>query len=201
MIYVMQQLVINLKIADKYATIDSTEGSSECPPLGGQNAKPVPTNMTALSNYVKGMNPRAFQSQGCTQDNQDTGPPSSTRRNASALAYGVLLISCDKEPDLLVNQISYKWARYGNHLKIKELQAVETSTPFAIYFVYPLTHRQTLIDEQRDILKAAQKQMHAEDYFIENDLPIQWGYRPLPLCTLKMNVSRIPKHSEPVNMA
>jgi hypothetical protein len=43
--------------------------------------------------------------------------------------------------------------------------------------------------------------MHEEDYFIEHDLPIQWGYRPIPLCSLKMNVPRIPKHSEPSNMA
>jgi hypothetical protein len=72
------------------------------------------------------------------------------------MAYGVLSISCDKDPVHLINQISYEWARYGNHLKIKELQAVETSMPFTIYFVYALMHRQTLIDEQRDILKAAQ---------------------------------------------
>jgi hypothetical protein len=201
MIYVMQQLILNLKIADKYATINSTEDSPDCPPLGGENSTAVPTNMTALSNYVKGMNPRAFQSQGRAQENQDAGPPSASRRVNSALAYGVLSLSSDKDPDLLITQIAYEWARYGNHLKIKELQAIETSTPFAVYFVYALTHRQTLINEQRDILHAAQKLMHQEDYFIDHDLPMQWGYRPLPLCSLKMNVPRIPKHSEPANMA
>ena len=86
-------------------------------------------------------------------------------------------------------------------MKIKELQAVETITPFAIYFVYALTHRQTLIDEQRDIFKLAQQQMHKEDYFLDRDLPLNWGYRSLPLCSLRTNVPRIPKHSEPTNMS
>ena len=43
--------------------------------------------------------------------------------------------------------------------------------------------------------------MNEEDYFIEHDLPINWGYQPLPLCSLRTNVPRIPKHSEPVNMS
>ena len=86
-------------------------------------------------------------------------------------------------------------------MKIKELQAVETITPVAIYFVYALTHRQTLIDEQREIFKEAQKRMHETDYFLDHDLPMNWGYKPLPLCSLRTNVPRIPKHSEPVNMA
>jgi hypothetical protein len=74
-------------------------------------------------------------------------------------------------------------------------------TPYAIYFVYALTHRQTLINEQRDIFKLAQQKMNEEDYFIHQDLPINWGYKPLPLCSLRTNVPRIPKHSEPVNMS
>jgi hypothetical protein len=202
MVYTMEQLVLNLKIADEWATVDPTDEASDGPSIGGQTTKPVPTNMTALSNYVKGLNPRAFQSQGTTsQEAQDTGPPVNSRRAGSSQAYGVISISCDKDPESLVNQISYEWARFGNHLKIKELQAIETSTPFTIYFVYALSHHQTLIDEQQEILKAAQKQIHNEDYFIEHDLPIRWGYCPLPLCSLRMSIPRIPKHSEPTNVA
>ena len=67
--------------------------------------------------------------------------------------------------------------------------------------MYALTHRQTLIDEQKDIFKEAQARMHKEDYFLDRDLPIRWGYCPLPLCSLRMNVPQIPKHSEPTNMS
>lgn len=198
MVFAIQQLILNLKIAEKTAIINPTDADSEDPPLGGLSTSPVPTNMTALSNYIKGLNPRSFQSNKTSQDAQamDTSTP---RR--SALAYGVISISCDKDPELLVNQISYEWARFGTQMKIKELQAVETITPVAIYYVYALTHRQTLIDEQRDIFKEAQKKMHEADYFLDHDLPMNWGYKPLPLCSLRTNVPRIPKHSEPVNMA
>ena len=196
--FAIQQLLLNLKIADKHATLNPTEDDSDDPALGGQSSSPVPTNMTALSNYIKGLNPRSFQTNGKTpQENQDATP--SSRR--PALAYGVISISCDKDPTLLVNQISYEWARFGTQMRIKELQAVETITPYAIYFVYALTHRQTLIDEQRDIFKLAQQKMNEEDYFLDHDLPINWGYKPLPLCSLRTNVPRIPKHSEPANMS
>ena len=198
MVFAIQQFLLNLKIADKKAIINPTDDDSEDPPLGGQSPAPVPTNMTALSNYIKGLNPRSFQTNKTSQETPESDSNSSRR---SILAYGVISISCDKDPELLVNQISYEWARFGNQMKIKELQAVETITPVAIYYVYALTHRQTLIDEQRDIFKEAQKRMHETDYFLDHDLPMNWGYRPLPLCSLRTNVPRIPKHSEPVNMA
>jgi hypothetical protein len=200
MVFVMQQLIVNLKIADKHAVINPADDSPDDPPIGGDTANPVPTNMTALSNYVKGLNPRAFQSSNrSSTDNAEVG--STSTRRSSSQAYGVISVSCDKDPLLLINQISYEWARFGNYMRVKELQAIETSTPFAVYYVYSLSHRQTLIDEQRDILKCAQKQMHKEDYFLDRDLPMRWGYCPLPLCSLRMNVPRIPRHSEPVNMS
>jgi hypothetical protein len=107
MVFAIQQFLINLKISDKLATINPIDTLSGGPPLGGRSSTPVPTNMMALSNYIKGLNPRAFQTNRRTsQDPQDLthGP---TRRT-SALAYGVISISCDKDPELLVNQISYE---------------------------------------------------------------------------------------------
>jgi len=199
MIFAIQHLISNLKIADKFSVLNPVDDTGE-PPLGGQTNNPVPTNMTALSNYIKGLNPRAFQASNrpTSASTEDIG---TTTRRPSSLAYGVISIACDKDPELLINQISYEWARFGMHLKIKELQAVEMITPFAIYYVYALTHKQTLIDEQKEILRAAQKLMHHEDYFIDRDLPMRWGYSPLPLISLRMNVPRIPKHSEPTNMS
>jgi hypothetical protein len=92
----------------------------------------------------------------------------------STLAYGVIPLSCDKDQGQLINQISYEWAKFGNSIKVKELQAVETVTPFQIYYVYLLTHHHTLINKQQDILKTAQDQMHKEeeDYFLNRDLPL-----------------------------
>jgi hypothetical protein len=138
MAYAIQQLIVNLKIADKYAVINPAKDPSEEPSLGGISGTPAPSNMTALSNYVKGLNPRAFQLRSGATDAQDTPGPAGTCRS-SAQAYRVISISCDKDPALLINQISYEWARFGHYLKIKELQVIETSTPYAIYFVYALT--------------------------------------------------------------
>jgi hypothetical protein len=185
MVFAIQQLLLNMKIADKTATINPTDDDSEDPPLGGTSSSPVPSNMTALSNYIKGLNPRSFQTSKSPQESSESESYTSRR---SVLTYGVISISCDKDPELLVNQSSYEWARFGNQMKIKELQAVETITPVAIYFVYALTHRQTLIDEQREIFKEAQKRMHETDYFFDHDLPMNWGYKPLPLCSLRTNV-------------
>ena len=62
MIYVIQQLLINLKIADKTACLLPTELSPDDPPFGGLLNQKIPTNMTLLSNYITGLNPRAFLS-------------------------------------------------------------------------------------------------------------------------------------------
>jgi hypothetical protein len=200
MVYATQKLIVNLKIADKFAVFNPAEDTGE-PSLGGQTSNPVPTNMTALSNYIKDLNPCAYHATNRASQDASELKTGTTSRRSSSIAYGVISIACNKDPKLLINQISYKWARYGNHLIIKELQAVETITPFAIYYMYALTHRQTPIDEQKEILKAAQTLLHQEDYFIERDLPIRWGYSPIPLCSLLMNVPQIPKHSEPTNMS
>jgi hypothetical protein len=168
-VFAIQQLILNLRITDKTAVLNPTEDSPDDPPIGGMTSNNVPQNMTALSNYVSGLNPRSFQAQSRPQDHIEPGTP--TSRRTSSITYGVISLSCDKDPGTLINQISYEWARFGSYLKVKELQAVETITPFQIYYVYSLTHRQTLIDEQREILRAAQDRMHQEDYFVTRDLP------------------------------
>lgn len=61
----------------------------------------------------------------------------------ATLAYGVIAISCNRETALLINQVSYEWARLGGYIMIKVLQVVATETPFQIYFVYSLMHHQT----------------------------------------------------------
>ncbi len=198
-VYAIQQLILNLKIADKMAVLNLMDDSQEDPLIGGASPNNVPQNMTALRNYVTGLNPCSFQTTSRPLDRPEMGAASS-RWPSPSVAYGVISISCDKDPETLINQLSYEWARFGSYLKIKELQAVETITPFQIYFVYSLTHCQTLIDEQREILRIAQDKMHQEDYFVTRDLPRRWGYCFLLLCSLRMNVPRIPKHSEPVIM-
>jgi hypothetical protein len=57
MVFAIQQLLHNMKIADKKAIINTTNDDSDDPPLGGTSFTPVPSNMTALSNYIKGLNP------------------------------------------------------------------------------------------------------------------------------------------------
>jgi hypothetical protein len=131
----------------------------------------------------------------------DMGNLVTSKKASCTLVHGVIAVSCNKDLETLVNKISNEWACYGSYIKLKELQAVETVNPYQIYFVYLLTHRQTLVDEKGDILKAAQVKMHQEDYFVSQDLPLHWGFCPLPLCNLHINISWIPKHSKTVNMA
>ena len=86
MVYAIQQLLLNMKLADKNATLNPTEDTMEEPPLGGPSAHPVPTNMTALSNYIKGLNPKAFQSSQANQEQQEPARSGNTRRSPSSQA-------------------------------------------------------------------------------------------------------------------
>lgn len=104
-------------------------------------------------------------------------------------------------PEALVNQLSSEWVQYGSYLKPKELEVIETETPFEVYFVYSLTHKQTLIDEHVDILKHAKEKIHWCDYFLDQGLPINGGYRPIPHFNIHTNVPHIPNHFESTNMS
>jgi hypothetical protein len=57
MVYAIQQLIINLNNADKTAVLNSVEHSSDDPPIGDTSSHNVPSNMTALSNYMTCLNP------------------------------------------------------------------------------------------------------------------------------------------------
>jgi hypothetical protein len=46
-VYAIQQLILNLKIADKTAILNPTEDNPDAPPIGGNTTHKVPQNMTA----------------------------------------------------------------------------------------------------------------------------------------------------------
>jgi hypothetical protein len=56
MVFSIQQLLLNVKIAEKTATLNPSDESPEDPPIGGISNNMVPINMTALRNYIKGLN-------------------------------------------------------------------------------------------------------------------------------------------------
>jgi hypothetical protein len=111
MIFAIQQLPLNLKIADKTACLQPSKNSPDNPLLGGHSNHKVPTNMTSLSSYVIGPNPRAFQSS--SRQPQDTAPgiQITPRCSSSPMVYGVISISCDKTQ----NSLSTRYLKNGQN--------------------------------------------------------------------------------------
>jgi hypothetical protein len=103
-VYAIQQLVVNLMIADKHAVLHHAEDPSMESTIGGAGGNAVPTNMTTLSNYVKGFNPKPFANNHSyeSQGSQIRG------RCQDNLIYGWITISCNKDPESLMQQLSYK---------------------------------------------------------------------------------------------
>jgi len=129
-VYAIQQLVVNLMIADKHAVILHAEDPSLDSSIGGAGGNAVPTNMTALSNYVKGFNPKPFSN---NHPYEPQGGQARGRRQGN-LVYGWISISCDKDPEALTQQLSYEWSKFGNRICVKELQSGSTLTAFIVWY-------------------------------------------------------------------
>jgi hypothetical protein len=108
----LKQLLTNLHIGDPTACI-LPHGDPDGIPIGPGGVK-VPENMTALSNYCKGFNPKAFQTKsggggGDRLDSLGEGTNSGGGKgnNNKSTAYFLFRLGCNKDPSELITQVSY----------------------------------------------------------------------------------------------
>ena len=85
----------------------------------------------------------------------------------------MFFVSCDKEPNALMGQISFKYKRYVNYIKVKNFQTVDTAKPIAIYNIYSLNNKATVQKEFIMCLQMVQERIDCKNSFkeTEQDLP------------------------------
>ena len=201
MIHAIKELHNNLKIGDPQVWI--CLGDDVNKDGIGEGGVKVPTNMTSLCNYCIGLSPKIFQSKGTQNQNQEEegdnldslGGDSSNKKKKSkrntTVAYFQLRISCNKDPFLLVSQVSFEWGKFGTFFCKKELQAMDTGTHFCFYFLYSFSTKSVLCEEFLGLLKKAQENM-LED-LVCYDFPLDYLTDQIPEFNFRQNVPKIPK--------
>jgi hypothetical protein len=202
--FALKQLLTNFHIGDPTACLLNHSDLTGIH-IGPGGIK-VPKNMTALTNYCKGFNPKAFQtnSGGGGGDNLDSLGETGTRSNGgggggnkkknNAIAYFLFILASNKEPRELVNQVSYEWGKFGPHARVKELQSMETETIYCIFFLFSQTSKSLLMEELKRIFKAIQDDMFDSEYHINDDsCAYHWAVQAIPEFNLRSQVPKLPR--------
>ena len=168
----MKELHKNLLIGDDFVWIVREDK----PEVGiGQGGVKIPTNMTEMCNYTLSLNPRIFVMKGTAKLNDQSdkldvigGPASkgSSKRNTT-VAYFQIKILCIKDPLMLISQVSFEWGKFGNFIRLKEFQAIDTQSFYCFYFLSSMSSKQILMEEPKTILKRSQEMLTTDDRMID----------------------------------
>lgn len=204
--YAMQELHRNMTIGDNTVWICHESNPDVGIGRGGVN---VPTNMMQMCNYTLGLSPKIFQTKGTSNANDSTdnldsiGGPSGSKggkKRNTTVAYFQMRISCNKDPLMLVSQVSFEWGKFGFYIRLKELQALDTQSQYCFYFLFSQVSKSILSEEIKDVLQRAQKMMWDDESVY--DVPYEYGTMDIPIFNLRMNVPKLPganthKHKVP----
>ena len=181
----------NLEMGDEFCVINHEDPTSKL--FIGTGGHKVPDNMTRLRSYILNMNINQFKEGGGRQqgDALDSLGGKGKKQGGGKVLYFVCHISCDRDPRKLVENVAFEWMSYGNMLRVKELQSVETETPIIFYNLSTEVQKATVVEEVNQCLKLAQERMSNAIDFAGYDWEVAMG--DLPEVTIRSNIPRPPK--------
>ena len=143
------KLIFNAKKVNEHFVINSCKE-------GGNNLsemKEVPTNMIGLGGNIQvSVNIRSFEMRRPWEKDKKQGDSDEDELKHPKV-YFSFAMSCDIEPEELINRISFEWGKMkGMRLQIKDLPSCLSETPFSLYKIYNQGHRPSIIRELTTIL-------------------------------------------------
>jgi hypothetical protein len=105
--------------------------------------------------------------------------------------YPMLLFSSDVDPNIIILQVTHEFSRAGGfYFQKKQLQCVETVTPFIIYYLYTFNDTATIHAELTSLLEEARQGM-------QDDLTLseEFEYAKTPEINIKQGVPKLPGQS------
>jgi hypothetical protein len=105
--------------------------------------------------------------------------------------YPTLIFSSNVDPDTITSRVTHEfcWAG-GFYFRKKELQCIETCTPFIIYYLYTFNDLATIRYELSSLIGQAYKGM--QNNFI---LPEEFEHHQLPKINIRRGISKLPGQS------
>jgi hypothetical protein len=105
--------------------------------------------------------------------------------------YPTLIFSSDVDPDTITSRVMHEFCWAGRfYFRKKELQCIETCTPFIIYYLYTLNDLATIRYELSSLIRQAYK--GTQNNFI---LPEEFEHHQLPKINIHQGVPKLPRQS------
>jgi hypothetical protein len=163
--------------------------SETAKPLGSKSE--MSNNMTIFLGYAPvGSNSNVFKpKKNINKKKGRHGKDKPDMINPSV--YPTLIFSTNVDPDIITSQVTHEfcWAG-GFYFRKKELQCIETRTPFIIYYLYTFNDLATICSELTSPIGQAYEGM--QDNFI---LPEEFEHHKLPKINIRRGVPRLPGQS------
>jgi hypothetical protein len=100
----------------------------------------------------------------------------------------MLVFSLDVDPETIASQVTHEFCRVGGfYFCKKQLQCMETVTPFIIYYLYTFNDIATLRTELTDLQKKAHQEL--ESNFM---LPEEFEHSKIPEINIQQGVLKLP---------
>jgi hypothetical protein len=179
-------LLKNIQLVVPTAIMHAAVKSENSKPLGSKAE--MNTNMTIFLAYAPvGNNVNAFKPKknnnkikGCKgKDKPDTLDPS---------VYPTLIFSSDVNPNTVVSSVTHEFCHAGGfYFCKKQLQCIETVTPFIIYYLYTFNDSATLRAELISLLVKAHQGL--ESNFL---LPEEFKIIKIPEINIRRGIPKLP---------
>jgi hypothetical protein len=195
----LTDLMKNINICDPKAIINH-KNPLDIIAIGPEGHK-VPTNLTNLSNYFLGINAKHLNAKADNEEGDALASlrPGKKEQGKSKMAYFSFYLSCDVPPKQIVEQIGLEWSRYGNFMRVKELQHINTSTPIVCHNLFIHSSKSIVQSELNHCFKTIQQELR-DSYSFDNDIPFEVAHGKIPDFGLRLNVPNIPhQHKGNVN--
>ncbi len=186
--YVKQigNLLENIQLVDPTAILHAAVESDDTKPIGKKEV--LSENMTIFLAYAPvGKNQNAFKPK--KNNNKKKGRPGKDEPEfLNPCVYPTLVFSLDVEPETIVSCVTHKFCRAGGfYFLMKQLQCVETVTPFIIFYLYTFNDITTVRAELAELLKKAHADLESNFTLLD-----EFQYLPIPEINIRRGVPKLP---------
>jgi hypothetical protein len=144
----------NIQFVDPMAIMHAADKAGGAKPLGSKTK--MSTNMTVFLAYAPmGSNANAFKPK--KNNNKKQGHKGKNEPDSiDPSVYPMLVFLSDVNPNIIILQVTHEFSHTGGfYFQKKQLQCMETITPFIIYYLYSFNDTATICAELTSLLKEA----------------------------------------------
>jgi hypothetical protein len=176
----------NIQLVDLMAIMHVSDETGGAKPLGSKTK--MSTNMTVFLAYtLVGSNANAFKPK--KYNNKKQGRKGKNKPDSiDPSVYPTLIFLLDVDPNIIISRVTHEFSCAGGfYFQKKQLQCMETVTPFIIYYLYTFNDTATICVELTSLLEEVRQGM-------QDDLTLseEFEYAKTPEINIRRGVPKLP---------